>query len=60
MRDSAFYLRPLLNDGSMKNNWQHKMFGVHYLRPTSDPFDATDTMRSISMFCHCALGLVTE
>jgi hypothetical protein len=26
----AFFLPPLLNDGFMKNNWQHKMFGVHY------------------------------
>jgi len=22
--------QPLLNDGSIKNNWQHKIFGVHY------------------------------
>jgi len=26
----VFYLQPLLNDGSMKNNWQYKIFGVHY------------------------------
>jgi hypothetical protein len=28
--DSVFYLPPRLNDGSMKNDWQHKRFGVHY------------------------------
>jgi hypothetical protein len=29
--DSASFLLPRLNnDGSMENDWQHKMFGVSY------------------------------
>jgi hypothetical protein len=28
--DWVFYLQPPMNDGSMKNNWQHKLFRVHY------------------------------
>jgi len=28
--DSGFCLQPLLKDGSMKNDWQHEIFGVHY------------------------------
>jgi hypothetical protein len=27
---SASRLPPLLNDGSMKNDWPHEIFGVHY------------------------------
>ena len=26
----GFLSLPLLNDGSMKNDWQHEIFGVHY------------------------------
>jgi len=28
--DSGSCLPPPFNDGSMKNNWRHKIFGVHY------------------------------
>lgn len=31
----SFCLPLLLNDGSMKKDWPHEMFGVHYRRPTS-------------------------